>query len=140
MVIADDDAFARRLIKRALQARGMTVVAEAKDGREAVEFGLVHRPDVVVLDVVMPGLDGVLATQRILSAEPDLLVVALTGAGEDELGLAALRAGAVAVVPKDVDLDAWLAQSKARAEGSGRSRVQRADAAPARAQSGGRRA
>jgi DNA-binding NarL/FixJ family response regulator len=106
VVIADDDAFARRLIKRALQARGMTVVAEAEDGREAVEFGLVHRPDVVVLDVVMPGLDGVLVTQRLLSAEPDLRVVALTGAGEDELGLAALRAGAVAVVPKDVDLDA----------------------------------
>ena len=106
VVIADDDAFARRLIKRALQARGMTVVAEAEDGREAVEFGLVHRPDVVVLDVVMPGLDGVLATQRLLSAEPDLRVVALTGAGEDELGLQALRAGAIGVVPIDADLDA----------------------------------
>ena len=71
MVIADDDAFARRVIKRALQARGMTVVAEAKDGREAVEFGLIHRPDVVVLDVVMPGLDGILATRRILT--PNLI-------------------------------------------------------------------
>jgi DNA-binding NarL/FixJ family response regulator len=106
VVIADDDAFARRLIKRALQARGMTVVAEAEDGREAVEFALIHRPDVVVLDVVMPGLDAVLATQRILNAEPDQLVVVLTGAGEDELGLHALRAGAVGLVPKDADLDA----------------------------------
>jgi DNA-binding NarL/FixJ family response regulator len=114
VVIADDDAFARRLIKRALQARGMTVVAEAKDGREAVEFGLIHRPDAVVLDVVMPGLDGILATQRLLNAEPDLLVVVLTGAGEDELGLAALRAGAVGVVAKDVDLDA-LARAVERA-------------------------
>jgi DNA-binding NarL/FixJ family response regulator len=106
VVIADDDAFARRLIKRALQARGMTVVAEAEDGREAVEFSLIHRPDVVVLDVVMPGLDGVLATNRILEAEPDQLVIVLTGAGEDALGLQALRAGAVAVVSKDADLDA----------------------------------
>jgi DNA-binding NarL/FixJ family response regulator len=114
VVIADDDALVRRLIKRALQARGMTVVAEAKDGREAVEFGLSYRPDAVVLDVVMPRLDGILATHQILDAEPDLLVVVLTGAGEDELGLAALRAGAVGVVPKDVDLDS-LARAVERA-------------------------
>ena len=114
VVIADDDAFARRVIKHALQARGMTVVAEAKDGREAVELGLIHRPDLVVLDVVMPGLDGILATRRILNAEPELLVVVLTGAGEDELGLQALRAGAVGVVPKDADLDA-LARAVERA-------------------------
>ena len=114
VVIADDDAFARRVIKHALQARGMTVVAEAKDGREAVELGSIHRPDVVVLDVVMPGLDGILATRRILNAEPELLVVVLTGAGEDELGLQALRAGAVGVVPKDADLDA-LARAVERA-------------------------
>jgi NarL family two-component system response regulator LiaR len=114
VVIADDDAVARRVIKRALQARGMTVVAEAKDGREAVEFGLIYRPDVVVLDVVMPGLDGILATRRILNAEPELLVVVLTGAGEDELGIQALRVGAVGVVPKDAELDA-LARAVERA-------------------------
>jgi DNA-binding NarL/FixJ family response regulator len=106
VVVADDDAFARRLIKRALQARGMKVVAEAEDGREAVELALIHRPDVVVLDVVMPGLDGVLATHRILRAEPDQLVIVLTDVGEDELGVQALRAGAVGVVPKDADVDA----------------------------------
>ena len=106
VVIADDDAFARRVITHALRARGMTVVAEAKDGREAVGFGLIHQPDLVVLDVVMPGLDGVLATREILNADPELLVVVLTGAGEDELGLQALRAGAVAVVPDDADVDA----------------------------------
>ena len=94
VVIADDDAFARRVIKDALQAAGMTVVAEAKDGREAVELGLHYRPDVVVMDVVMPALDGILATRRILKANPDQLVVVLTGAGEDEFGLLALRASA----------------------------------------------
>jgi DNA-binding NarL/FixJ family response regulator len=114
VVIADDDACARRLIKRALQARGMTVVAEAEDGRQAVALGLLHRPDVVVLDVVMPGLDGILATHRILNADPDLLVVVLTGTGEDELGLQALRAGAVGLIPKDEDLDA-LARAVERA-------------------------
>ena len=106
VVIAHDDAFARRVIKHALWARGMTVVAEAKDGHEAVRSTLIHQPDLVVLDVVMPGLDGILATREILNADPELLVVVLTGAGQDELGLQALRAGAVAVVPDDADVDA----------------------------------
>ena len=94
----------------------MKVVAEAEDGHEAVRLGLLHRPDVVVLDVVMPGLDGILATREILTADPELLVVVLTGAGEDKLGLQALRAGAVAVIPEDAEFDAL-----ARAvEGAGR--------------------
>ena len=130
VVIADDDAFARRVIKLALRARGMTVVAEAKDGREAVRFSLIHQPDLVVLDVVMPGLDGILATREILDADPDLLVVVLTGAGEDALGLQALRAGAVAVVADDANVDALACAVEERAEGSGRSRVQRANARP----------
>ena len=106
VVIADDDAFARRVLKRALRARGMKVVAEAEDGREAVRSALIHQPDLVVLDVVMPALDGILATREMLDADPDLRVVVLTGAGEDALGIQALRAGAVAVVPEDANVDA----------------------------------
>jgi DNA-binding NarL/FixJ family response regulator len=106
VVIADDDALSRRVIRLALQTRGMTVVAEAKDGREAVRSALIHQPDLVVLDVVMPELDGVLATREILDAEPDVLVVVLTGAGEDALGIQALRAGAIAVVPYDANVEA----------------------------------
>jgi DNA-binding NarL/FixJ family response regulator len=105
VVIADDDAFARRVTKHALQAAGMTVVAEAADGREAVELSLRFRPDLVVIDVVMPRLDGILATRRILEADPGQLVLVLTGAGEDELAFEALHAGAIDVVPKDADPD-----------------------------------
>jgi DNA-binding NarL/FixJ family response regulator len=104
-VVADDDAFARRVTKHALEAAGMTVVAEAADGREAVELSLRLRPDLVVIDVLMPRLDGILATRRILEADPSQLVVVLTGAGEDELGFEALEAGAVDAVPKDADPD-----------------------------------
>ncbi len=105
VVIADDDAFARCVTKHTLQAAGMAVVAEAADGREAVELSLHWRPDLVVMDVVMPRLDGILATRRILEADPGRLVVVLTGADEDELGFEALRAGAVDAVPKDADPD-----------------------------------
>lgn len=105
VVIADDDALARRVLRHALQTAGMTVVAEAADGREAVELSLRCQPDVVIIDVVMPRLDGILATREILEADPGQLVVVLTGAGEDELGVEALRAGAVDAVPKETDLD-----------------------------------
>jgi DNA-binding NarL/FixJ family response regulator len=105
VIIADDDAFARRVIKGALQAVDVTVVAEATNGDEAVELSLHYEPDVVVMDAVMPGLDGILAIRRILRAHPDQLVVVLTGGGDDELGLLALRAGAVGFLSKDADVD-----------------------------------
>jgi two-component system, NarL family, response regulator LiaR len=124
VVVADDDALARRVTKYALEAVGMTVVAEAKDGREAVELALRHRPDIVVTDVVMPRLDGILATRRILEADPAQLVAVLTGVGEDELGLEALRAGAVEVVPKNADLDVLTrAVERARREDAAISRA-----------------
>ena len=107
-VIADDDPFARRVIKSALAESGVLVIAEARNGREAVELALYYRPDVVVVDIVMPELDGILATRQILKAIPDQLVIALTGAADedDELGLLALRAGAAGFLSKDVDINA----------------------------------
>ena len=107
-VIADDDPFARRVIKSVLTESGVLVIAEARNGREAVELALYYRPDVVVLDIVMPELDGILATRQILKAIPDQLVIALTGAADedDELGLLALRAGAAGFLSKDVDINA----------------------------------
>jgi DNA-binding NarL/FixJ family response regulator len=107
-VIADDDPFARRVIKSALTETGVLVIAEARNGREAVELALYYRPDVVVMDIVMPELDGILATRQILKAIPDQLVIALTGAADedDELGLLALRAGAAGFLSKDVDINA----------------------------------
>jgi DNA-binding NarL/FixJ family response regulator len=104
--IADDDPLARRMIKGALQAAGVTVVAEAKDGHEAVELGLHYQPDIVLMDVVMPGLDGILATRQLLKANPDQRVVVLTGGDEGELGLLALRAGAVGFLSKHIDIEA----------------------------------
>jgi len=106
-VVADDDPFARRVIKDALTESGVLVVAEARNGREAVEFALYYRPDVVLMDVVMPELDGILATRQILKMVPDQLVIVLTGAGgeDGDLGLLALRAGAAGFLSKDIDIN-----------------------------------
>jgi two-component system, NarL family, response regulator LiaR len=108
VVIADDDPFARRVIKDVLQQAGITVIAEARDGRQAVELALYYRPDIVLMDVVMPEYDGIIATRQILKQLPEIVVIVLTSTGDedDELGIQALRAGAAGFLSKDVDIDA----------------------------------
>jgi two-component system, NarL family, response regulator LiaR len=107
-VIADDDPFARRVIKDVLRRAGVIVIAEARDGRQAVELTLHYQPDVVVMDVVMPELDGIMATRQIRRRLPDQLVIVLTGAGSEdyELGMQALRAGASGFLSKDLEIEA----------------------------------
>jgi DNA-binding NarL/FixJ family response regulator len=103
-IVADDDAFARRMIKDALQGAGIIVIAEAQNGREAVELTLFYRPSIVVMDVVMPGLDGIAATRTIIKELPEQVVVLLTSADEEEMGLLGLRAGASGFLSKDVEI------------------------------------
>jgi DNA-binding NarL/FixJ family response regulator len=104
-IIADDDAFARKMIKEALQRADVVVIAEAQNGRQAVELALHYHPDVVLMDVVMPELDGIAATRRITTDNPDQVVVLLTSADDDETGLLGLRSGAAGFLSKDVDVD-----------------------------------
>ena len=105
-IVADDDPLVRRLIRDTLQRADVTVIAEASTGREAVELALFYRPDVVVMDYMMPEMDGIEATRRIYEADPSVRVVLLTGAGDEELGLRGLRAGASGYLSKEVELDA----------------------------------
>jgi DNA-binding NarL/FixJ family response regulator len=104
-IIADDDAFARRMIKDALQGAGIVVIAEAQNGREAVELTLFYRPSIVVMDVVMPGMDGIAATRQIVKEQPDQVIVLLTSADEEDMGVLGLRAGASGFLSKDVEID-----------------------------------
>lgn len=104
-IIADDDPFARKMIKEALQRAGVIVIAEAHNGRQAVELTSHYHPDVVLMDVVMPELDGIAATRRIVKDNPGQVVVILTTADDDEIGLLGLRAGAVGFLAKDLDVD-----------------------------------
>ena len=104
-IIADDDPFARRVVRDALQAHGIVVIAEAANGREAIELALYYRPDVVLMDVVMPDTDGIAATRRITSDAPEVRVVMLTRSEEEDLWLLGLRAGACGYLSKEVDVD-----------------------------------
>lgn len=105
VIVADDDAFARRMIKDALQRADVVVIAEAHNGYEAVELCLHYRPDIVVMDVVMPEIDGIAATRRILKEIPEQRIVMLTSTDEEEMGLLGLKAGAAGFLSKDLDID-----------------------------------
>lgn len=89
-----------------LQRAGIVVVAEAADGSEAIELARKHRPDVVLMDVALPSVDGIAATRRIVHERPEQVVVLLADSEDDELGVLGLRVGATGFLSKEVGLDA----------------------------------
>ncbi|HSM67213.1 MAG TPA: response regulator transcription factor [Ilumatobacteraceae bacterium] len=108
VVVADDQALVRAGFRSLLNAtEDMEVVAEAADGDEAVEVVRAARPDVVLMDIRMPGSDGLAAT-RVITGDPELAgtrVVVLTTFEVDEYVFEALRAGASGFLTKDVEPD-----------------------------------
>jgi DNA-binding NarL/FixJ family response regulator len=103
VLLADDQPLLRRGFRMILEAeQGLTVVGEAGDGAEAVELARRVRPDVVLMDIRMPGTDGIEATRRITAAEPGVRVLVLTTFDLDEYAFGALRAGASGFLLKDV--------------------------------------
>ncbi len=107
VVIAEDHAVVREGLRMFLRGdtADIEVVGETGDGREAGERAHRLRPDVVLMDLVMPGMDGISATAAIRQDLPDVEVVALTGFIEDHLVTGALRAGAIGYLVKDTDAD-----------------------------------
>ncbi|MFG2910110.1 response regulator [Kitasatospora sp. NPDC048286] len=103
VLIADDQPLVRRGLALILGPDpAFEVVAEADDGQRAVDLAHLHRPHVVVMDIRMPVLDGVQATERIARELPECRVLALSTFDMDEYVVAALRAGASGFLPKDV--------------------------------------
>ncbi|MFF4172319.1 response regulator [Streptomyces sp. NPDC001744] len=103
VLIADDQPLVRRGLALMLAPEpGFRVVAEAADGAEAVRLAHEHRPDVVVMDIRMPVLDGIAATERLTAELPGCRVLALSTFDMDEHVVDALRAGACGFLPKDI--------------------------------------
>ncbi|MET7758641.1 response regulator transcription factor [Streptomyces sp. NPDC005389] len=102
VLIADDQPLVRRGLALILgPSPAITVVAEAENGEQALVLAHEHRPDVVVMDIRMPVLDGVAATERLARDLPECRVLALSTFDMDEYVIAALRAGAYGFLPKD---------------------------------------
>jgi DNA-binding NarL/FixJ family response regulator len=118
VLLADDHDVVRRGLTALLEgADDMTVVAAAADGEEAVRLFGEHTPDVVLMDLSMPGVDGVEATRRVTSGSPDARVVILTSFSDRERILDALDAGAVGYLLKDAEPDELLRGVRAAARG-----------------------
>ncbi|PLW72797.1 DNA-binding response regulator, partial [Streptomyces sp. DJ] len=119
VLVADDEAMVRAGVRAVLSTAGdLDVVAEAADGREAVEQALRHRPDVAVLDVRMPRLDGIEAGAQIRRNLPATGVVVLTTFGEDEYILRALGGGAAGFLVKSGEPEELIAGVRAVADGA----------------------
>ena len=103
VLIADDVQDLRSMLRLALELSGrFTVVAEAMDGAHAVDLAAMYKPDLALLDLSMPALDGLEALPRILDASPATKVVVLSGFEEARMAPVALKSGATAYLEKGV--------------------------------------
>ena len=102
LVVDDDDSFAEA-VKTLLEADGrLEVTGRARNGREAVELAEALRPDVVLMDIVLPEMDGVQATREIRRSQPTIAIVGITGVAYEDRAAEVIDAGAVDFVDKSV--------------------------------------
>ena len=118
VLLVDDHAMVRRGMRDFLSLHDdIDVVGEAGDGAAGVEEATRLRPDIVVMDLMMPNLDGIEATARIKAALPDVEVIALTSFIEESRVVAAIEAGASGFLLKDADADELAAAIRSAATG-----------------------
>ncbi|MFY9384435.1 MAG: response regulator transcription factor [Dethiobacteria bacterium] len=103
VLLVDDHGMVREGLKIYLETeKDIQVVGETADGAAAEALAATLKPDVILMDLVMPGIDGVEATKRCLAASPESKVIVLTSKPDDELVLPAIRAGAFSYLLKDI--------------------------------------
>jgi DNA-binding NarL/FixJ family response regulator len=118
VLVADDQALVRVGLRKILEAEpDLDVVAEAADGEDAVAEARLHRPDVVLMDIRMPVLDGIEATRRIVATQSTARVLILTTFGLDTYVFDALRAGASGFMLKDAPPEELVAAVRLVASG-----------------------
>ena len=103
ILIADDHTLFRESLRNLLAAQGFEIVGEAREGDEAVELARRLQPDIVLMDLSMPGLDGLAATRLISAEMPQVKVVILTGSDEDAQLFEAIKSGAQGYLLKDLN-------------------------------------
>ncbi|RKM60115.1 MULTISPECIES: response regulator [unclassified Butyrivibrio] len=100
VLIVDDSRTSRRILRDILERAGFNVVGEAVDGQEGFDEYVKLNPDIVTMDITMPGVDGIESLKLIKKNNPDAKVVMITAAGQKEKMLEAVKFGAVEFVAK----------------------------------------
>ena len=108
ILIVDDAIVARMILRKILTQAGYEVVGEAGSGLEAIEKYKELKPDIVAMDIVMPGMDGIEATKEIVSIDPTANVIITSAIHQKELSLKALDAGAASYIVKPFETDRLL--------------------------------
>lgn len=101
-LVVDDSLIIRRNIARMLERMDHEVVAEAKNGNEAIACFSKHQPDLMTMDITMPDMDGVEAVKGIKKKDADAKIIMVTSHGQEEMVIAAIKAGASGYVLKPV--------------------------------------
>jgi DNA-binding NarL/FixJ family response regulator len=108
LIVDDHDGFRAALASAVALVEGMEVAGEASSGEEAVDAAVALRPDVVIMDLSMPGISGIEATRRIRRRLPRMPVVILTAHADPAIGRDAMAAGAAGFVPKGSSFEALI--------------------------------
>ena len=106
VMVVDDAAFMRMTLKNSLESEGFEVIAEAEDGREAVEKYKNETPDLVTMDITMPDMDGLEATKEIINnIDPQAKIIMVSAMGQQKMVIEAIETGAEDFIVKPFDDD-----------------------------------
>lgn len=117
LVIADDHALFRDSLRSLLAARDLEVIGEARTGKEAIELAWKLKPDVVLMDLMMPEMDGLEATKRLAAELPEVKVIILTASDDESNLFEAIKSGAKGYLLKDLEADRFFSLLEGVAKG-----------------------
>jgi two-component system chemotaxis response regulator CheY len=100
LIVADDAPFIREIVRFVAEKGGFEIVGEAQDGQEAVDLAMTLRPDVILMDIIMPNKSGIEATKEILEKLPDTRIIACSTVDQDLMIMRALEAGCCSYLTK----------------------------------------
>ena len=105
ILVVDDAMFMRAAVKKTVEEAGHSVVAEAGNGKQAIEQYSLSSPDLVLMDITMPDMDGIEATKQIMAIDPKARIVMVSAMGQMEMVVRAINAGAKDFIVKPVDAE-----------------------------------